>query len=63
MQKDSFIKARDRASGQKELHWAYEEQLITYLKLGEVREKGSFQKNFHMVKRIFKIPEGLPMSN
>ena len=35
---------------------------ILYLGVGGGKEKGNFQKNFHMLKRACKILEALPLS-
>lgn len=45
------------------LHWSCEKQLIIYLELQEVREKGGFQKKSHKLKRTYKILEALPLSS
>ena len=57
-----LLKHRDRTCGQEELHWGCEEWLIIYLGVGRGKEKGNFQKNFHMLKRTCKILEALPLS-
>lgn len=44
------------------LPWSCEKQLIIYLELQEVREKGGFQEKSHKLQRTYKILEALPLS-
>jgi len=59
-----LLKHGDRNHAQKELlHRGCEGWLIIYLGVGGGKEKGGFQKNFHMLKRTYKIVEALPLSS
>ena len=44
------LKHRDRIWGQEELSQDTEERLIIYLGVGEVKSRGSFPRDFHMLK-------------
>ena len=37
--------------------------LIIYYGVGGGKEKGRFQKDFHMLKKTHRIPEALPLPN
>ena len=58
-----LLKHCDWTCGQELLHQDCKEWLIIYTEeLGEVREKGGFQKNFYMLKRTYQISEALSLS-
>jgi len=64
VQNGGLLKHWDRTCGQKELlYHGCEGWLIIYYGVGGGKAKGGFQKNFDMLKRTYKILEGLPLSN
>ena len=54
-----LLKHRDRTHGQKgQLPQDCEGQLTIYSGVGGGKDKGSFQKDFHMLKKTHRILEG-----
>ena len=59
-----LLKHGDRIPGQEE--WfprACEEWPIIYPGVGGSKQRGRFQKDFHMLRRTYKILEALPLSS
>ena len=64
VQNGGFIKARRQDPWQVELlPWACAGLTDYILGSGGVKEKGRFQKDFHMLRRTYKILEALPWSS
>ena len=57
VQKGDFIKARDGTRGQEELPRILRRDWVYSTGLGEVKSWGSFQGDFHMLKKTPRILE------
>ena len=59
-----LLKHGDRPCGQKKLlYWGCEGRLNIYLGEGEIKTKGSVQKDFHMLKKTLKMLEAWLLSS
>ena len=58
-----LLKHKDRMHAQKEPPWNCEEQLMIYFGVGEGKDKENFQKDFHMLKKTYRILEAWLLSS